>query len=106
MPATQQAPQQFIDSTDGVRIAVYEEGNPEGPTVVLVHGFPDSHVLWDGVVPRLAERFRVIRYDNRGTQRAVSSNEYGRTYLSRVLTMSCTGTSIVWGRPRMENDRK
>jgi NAD(P)-dependent dehydrogenase (short-subunit alcohol dehydrogenase family)/pimeloyl-ACP methyl ester carboxylesterase len=66
MPATQQAPQQFIDSTDGVRIAVYEEGNPEGPTVVLVHGFPDSHVLWDGVVPRLAERFRVIRYDNRG----------------------------------------
>ena len=66
MPATQQAPQQFVDSADGVRIAVYEEGNREGPTVVLVHGFPDSHVLWDGVVPLLAERFRVIRYDNRG----------------------------------------
>jgi NAD(P)-dependent dehydrogenase (short-subunit alcohol dehydrogenase family)/pimeloyl-ACP methyl ester carboxylesterase len=66
MPATQQVPQQFIDSTDGVRIAVYEEGNREGPTVVLVHGFPDSHVLWDGVVPLLAERFRVLRYDNRG----------------------------------------
>src|SRR5271166_3488868 len=66
MPATQQVPQQFVDSTDGVRIAVYEEGDREGPTVVLVHGFPDSHVLWDGVVPLLAERFRVIRYDNRG----------------------------------------
>jgi NAD(P)-dependent dehydrogenase (short-subunit alcohol dehydrogenase family)/pimeloyl-ACP methyl ester carboxylesterase len=65
MPATQAA-QQFVDSADGVRIAVYEEGNPEGPTVVLVHGFPDSHVLWDGVVPLLAERFRIIRYDNRG----------------------------------------
>ena len=59
-------PQQFVDSADGVRIAVYEEGNPDGPTVVLVHGFPDSHVLWDGVVPLLAERFRIIRYDNRG----------------------------------------
>jgi len=58
--------QQFVDSADGVRIAVYEEGNPDGPTVVLVHGFPDSHVLWDGVVPLLAERFRIIRYDNRG----------------------------------------
>jgi NAD(P)-dependent dehydrogenase (short-subunit alcohol dehydrogenase family)/pimeloyl-ACP methyl ester carboxylesterase len=58
--------QQFVDSADGVRIAVYQEGNPEGPTVVLVHGFPDSHVLWDGVVPLLAERFRIIRYDNRG----------------------------------------
>ncbi len=66
MPATQHAPQQFVESADGARIAVYEEGNREGPTVVLVHGFPDSHVLWDGVVPLLAERFRVLRYDNRG----------------------------------------
>jgi len=66
MPAIQRVPQQFVDTTDGARIAVYEGGNREGPTVVLVHGFPDSHVLWDGVVPLLAERFRVIRYDNRG----------------------------------------
>ena len=66
MTATQQLPQHFVDSADGARIAVYEEGNPEGPTVVLVHGFPDSHVLWDGVVPLLADRFRILRYDNRG----------------------------------------
>ena len=66
MPAIQQVPQQFVDSADGVRIAVYEEGNPDGPIVVLAHGFPDSHMLWDGVVPLLAERFRIIRYDNRG----------------------------------------
>ena len=66
MPALQQVPQQCVDSADGVRIAVYEEGNPDGPTVVLAHGFPDSHVLWDGVVPLLAKRFRIIRYDNRG----------------------------------------
>ncbi|BBX73150.1 SDR family oxidoreductase [Mycobacterium shinjukuense] len=66
MPAISQAPQRFVDSADGVRIAVYEDGNPQGPTAVLVHGFPDSHVLWDGVVPLLAKRFRIIRYDNRG----------------------------------------
>ncbi len=56
----------YVDSSDGTRIAVYEEGNPDGPTLVLVHGWPDSHVLWDGVVPLLADRFRIIRYDNRG----------------------------------------
>lgn len=66
MPAPQHSPQHFVHSADGTRIAVYDEGNPEGPTVVLVHGFPDSHVLWDGVVPLLAERFRILRYDNRG----------------------------------------
>jgi NAD(P)-dependent dehydrogenase (short-subunit alcohol dehydrogenase family)/pimeloyl-ACP methyl ester carboxylesterase len=58
--------ERFVDSTDGVRVAVYEEGNPDGPTVVLVHGWPDSHVVWDGVVPLLADRYRIVRYDNRG----------------------------------------
>jgi len=55
-----------VDSSGGVRVAVYEEGNPDGPTLVMVHGWPDSHVVWDGVVPLLADRFRLIRYDNRG----------------------------------------
>src|SRR5829696_2591968 len=58
--------ERFVDSNDGVRIAVYEEGNPSGPPLVLVHGWPDSHVVWDGVAALLADRFRVIRYDNRG----------------------------------------
>ena len=58
--------ERFVDSADGVRIAVYEQGNPDGPTLVMTHGWPDSHVLWDGVVPRLADRFRIIRFDNRG----------------------------------------
>ena len=58
--------ERFVDSTDGVRIAVYEQGNPDGPTLVLVHGWPNSHVMWDGVVPLLADRFRILAYDNRG----------------------------------------
>ncbi|AQA04817.1 short chain dehydrogenase [Mycobacterium sp. MS1601] len=56
----------FINSVDDVRIATYEQGNPDGPTLVLTHGWPDSHVLWDGVVPLLADKFRIIRFDNRG----------------------------------------
>lgn len=58
--------ERFVDSVDGVRIAVYEQGDPDGPTLVMAHGWPDSHVLWDGIVARLADRFRIIRYDNRG----------------------------------------
>jgi NAD(P)-dependent dehydrogenase (short-subunit alcohol dehydrogenase family)/pimeloyl-ACP methyl ester carboxylesterase len=58
--------ERFVDSVDDVRLAVYEQGNADGPTLVMAHGWPDSHVLWDGVVSRLADRFRIVRYDNRG----------------------------------------
>lgn len=34
--------------------------------VVLVHGFPDTSEVWDGVVRELEKRFWVVRYDVRG----------------------------------------
>jgi pimeloyl-ACP methyl ester carboxylesterase len=53
-------------SRDGTRLAVRERGNAAGPTVVCVHGFPDSSALWDGVVEELAPDFRVVTFDMRG----------------------------------------
>ena len=53
-------------SRGGVDLAVFEGGNPEGPTVVMVHGWPDTHMLWTGVVERLAPDFHVVSYDLRG----------------------------------------
>lgn len=39
-----------------------------GPEVLLVHGFPDTHVVWRKQVPALvAAGYRVIAPDNRGT---------------------------------------
>ncbi|WP_019970018.1 SDR family oxidoreductase [Mycobacterium sp. 141] len=58
--------QRFVDSADGTRIAVYEQGGRDRPTLVMAHGWPDSHVLWDGVVAELGDRYRIVRYDNRG----------------------------------------
>jgi pimeloyl-ACP methyl ester carboxylesterase len=55
-----------------VELAVYEEGNPDGPTLLLVHGWPDTHRLWNHVVPLLADRFRIVRYDTRGAGRSTS----------------------------------
>lgn len=49
---------------DGVDLAVFERG--QGPTVLLVHGFPDTHAVWDAVAERLAVRFHVVTYDVRG----------------------------------------
>ena len=55
-----------VISTDGVTIAVQEHGDPALPTVVAVHGYPDDHTVWDGVVRELAGRFHVVTYDVRG----------------------------------------
>ena len=76
--------ERFVDSADGVRIAVYEQGNPNGPTLVMAHGWPDSHVLWDGVVARLADRFRIIRYDNRGVGKSTVPKPISAYTISRL----------------------
>nr|MCH9721428.1 alpha/beta fold hydrolase [Actinomycetes bacterium] len=59
-------PTRFVQANDGTRLAVYEDGNPDGPTIVMVHGWPDSHVLWDSVVAQLCGDYRIVRYDARG----------------------------------------
>lgn len=56
----------MVLATDGVELAVQEHGSPSSPTVLLVHGYPDDHTVWDGVVAVLAARFRVVTYDVRG----------------------------------------
>lgn len=61
---------------DGVDLAVYEQGDRSRPTVLLVHGYPDTHAVWDEVAGRLADRFHVVRYDVRGA--GASSRPFGR----------------------------
>lgn len=38
----------------------------EGPPLLLLHGFPQSHVMWHRVAPRLAQHFTVVLADLRG----------------------------------------
>lgn len=60
------ARQREVVSTDGVRLAVYESGATDAPTIVLVHGWPDNHTLWDDVVVDLSRDFHVVTSDVRG----------------------------------------
>ncbi|WP_066948993.1 SDR family oxidoreductase [Streptomyces lushanensis] len=60
-----EARQRRVD-TGGVELCVAELGDPGRPTVVLVHGYPDSKEVWSEVAERLAKRFHVVLYDVRG----------------------------------------
>ncbi|MEU1273808.1 SDR family oxidoreductase [Streptomyces sp. NPDC005799] len=58
--------------TGGIELCVAELGDPGRPTVVLVHGYPDSKEVWSEVAPRLADRFHVVLYDVRGHGRSTA----------------------------------
>ncbi|MER5809524.1 SDR family oxidoreductase [Streptomyces sp. NPDC002033] len=57
-------------STGGIELCVAELGETDRPTVVLVHGYPDSKEVWSEVAERLAARFHVVLYDVRGHGRS------------------------------------
>lgn len=50
--------------TEAGRIFARTAGS--GPPLVLLHGFPQSHVMWHRLAPELAQRFTVVAMDLRG----------------------------------------
>jgi NAD(P)-dependent dehydrogenase (short-subunit alcohol dehydrogenase family)/pimeloyl-ACP methyl ester carboxylesterase len=58
--------------TGGVELCVAELGDTSNPTVVLVHGYPDSKEVWSEVASRLTDRFHVVLYDVRGHGRSTA----------------------------------
>ena len=48
---------------DGVEVFYREAGPRDGPVVLLLHGFPASSFQFRELIPRLADRYRVIAPD-------------------------------------------
>ncbi len=83
-PSARTTPSPFtrrvVSGAGGLPLAVYERYRPDETadrsntdngaagrlTVLLVHGYPDDHSVWDPVAELLAERFHVVTYDVRG----------------------------------------
>ncbi len=51
-------------ATAGAEINLVTGGN--GPPVLLLHGYPQTHVLWRKLAPRLAQEFTLVIPDLRG----------------------------------------
>lgn len=64
-PTTEGPSVTVVEGSGGTRLAVQDHGGT-GPTIVLVHGYPDDHHVWDLVVPDLTADHRVVSYDVRG----------------------------------------
>ena len=48
---------------DGVQVFYREAGDPQAPAALLLHGFPTSSFMFRELMPRLADRYRVIAPD-------------------------------------------
>ncbi|SCF64109.1 SDR family oxidoreductase [Streptomyces sp. Ncost-T10-10d] len=58
--------------TGGIELCVAELGDEGRPTIVLVHGYPDSKEVWTDVAGQLADQWHVVLYDVRGHGRSTA----------------------------------
>ena len=58
----------FDIDVNGVRIHGVRSGQSESrrPALLLLHGYPQSHLIWHKVAPALAQHFEVVATDLRG----------------------------------------
>jgi non-heme chloroperoxidase len=56
-----------VTTPDGLTISAQEYGNPNGPGIVFIHGFSQSHLSWMRQTDsELAKDFHIVTYDLRG----------------------------------------
>jgi len=66
---------------------IHAEVGGEGPPVLLLHGYPQTHVMWHLVAPRLAEQFTVVLANLRGygdSDRPASTSDHA-SYSKRAM---------------------
>lgn len=63
-------------ASKGVTLQAYSWGDKSNTPIVLLHGYPDNHLVWQGVAELLAKDYYVVSYDVRGA--GESSKPKGR----------------------------
>jgi haloacetate dehalogenase len=82
------------------RIFVRRSGS--GPPVLLLHGFPQTHLMWRGVAPLLARDFTVVCADLRGYGRSgcPASTADHAPYAKRAMAADMAAAMDRLGFPR------
>ncbi len=87
----------FDIEANGVSIHGVTAG--DGPPLLLLHGYPQSHLIWHRVAPRLAERYTVVATDLRGygASGKPDSGEDHAAYSKRVMARDQVGVMRALG---------
>ena len=98
-PAIPGFTQQRVDVADGVALNVATGGS--GSPVVLLHGFPQTHLMWRHVAVDLAAGHTVICPDLRGYGASDKPADVdGRTYAKRTMAADVVAVARALGHDR------
>lgn len=82
--------------------SIFVRSSGDGPPILLLHGFPQTHLMWRGVAPLLARYFTVVCADLRGYGQSgcPESNRDHTPYAKRVMAGDLVNVMEQLGFPR------
>lgn len=83
-----------VEGHDGVHLNVSIGGS--GTPVVLLHGFPQTHLCWRHVAADLAQDHTVIAPDLRGYGDSDKPEDTGETYSKRTMPPTWSRWPRTW----------
>jgi haloacetate dehalogenase len=85
----------MLESFESLRIAtaqceIFLRRGGEGPPLLLLHGFPETHLMWRDVAPLLARRFSVVcpdlpGYGASGAPASASADAYSKRAMGAAM---------------------
>src|SRR4029453_10628766 len=81
---------------DGFGVAYREAGHLNGPALLLLHGFPTSSHMFRNLIPKLADRYRVVAPDLPGFgQSDLPSREQFKYTFSNLAKVMARFTEVL-----------
>ena len=92
----------YVERAGDRRVYFETRGRPDAPPLLMIMGMGFSSRAWATLPDQLAERFRVVTFDNRGTGRSSGSGAVFRVRdmaadAAAVLDAAGAGRSLVFG---------
>ena len=94
-PAQAESTSSYVDvkyktvEIDGLDIFYREAGNPDNPTILLLHGFPTSSHMFRDLIPQLADQYHLVAPDYPGfgysSMPDVNEFEYSFDNVSNII---------------------
>ncbi|MFJ8009070.1 alpha/beta fold hydrolase [Streptomyces fagopyri] len=73
-------------TVSGLEVFYREAGDPQAPTLVLLHGFPTSSHMFRRLIPALADRYHVVAPDHIGFGQSAMPSPQDFPYTFEALT--------------------